>query len=138
MKSWRRLELQIEEALDNINRYCQNALGVRLEVRQARKDGKFVYCKRQPFDYEIILPAGLPSWFFDVKECSGERWYASKSSKTAHQKAALLKMQKMGHRAGFLVYFKSCLALRFVEDWSRPATPESGVVFVWQEFCKRG
>lgn len=140
MQRGRELEKQIEEKLGAINQYCENALSIRLEIRQARVKGQLVYCKSQPFDYAIILPVPHPSWFFDAKECSQKTWYpATDRTKTArNQKASLLKMQRMGHRAGFLVYFKYSLSLRFIEDWSKPITCVDGVAFDWQEFFDRG
>lgn len=130
----RDLELHIERVLEEMtNHPLLKIIGIRIEVRQAKVAGKFVYCKRQPFDYLVIGQNRL--WAFDAKECSSDVWYPSKAPQ--HQRDALTKVQDLGFEAGFVVYFKNAqLWPRWIEDFDSPATPDSGRQFGWEMFFK--
>lgn len=136
MQKGRELEQLIEKVLDQLNGYTP-LLGIRLEVKQIKRDGETVYTKKQPFDY-MILGAGAV-WAFDAKECSGETWYPSKAK--AHQVEALHKVQELGHRAAFVVWFKKYRglpgSLRWIEDLDRPATINSGLPLNWEMFLRK-
>lgn len=131
----RDLENRIERVFNKINA-LPDILAIRLEVRQARKNDSFVWCKKQPFDYLVIAKSKV--FAFDAKECSCDTWYPSKAP--AHQISSLQKLQALGHVAGFLVWFRanpSPCAIRFIEDFDHPATCESGRLFGWDMFFEK-
>lgn len=132
----RELENKIECVIDQINALTEH-LAIRIEVRQVRTKTGLIYAKKQPFDY-LICTKGL-DFAFDAKECSDVVWYPSQAPD--HQKKAMLKMQAMGNRAGFLVWFRLCGdlpgSIRFIEDFEEPATVDSGIPFGWDMVLER-
>jgi penicillin-binding protein-related factor A (putative recombinase) len=124
----RKFELQIEKAMDQIN-HLGLGIAIRIEVRQAKTKTGNVYVKKQPFDY-LVIANGL-TWAFDAKECSQKKWYPTKAPE--HQRIALAKMQSMRNcYGGFVVHFKRFGKTRWITDFDKPATPESGLEFDWE------
>lgn len=127
-------EKRIEKVFDRLN-LLPNVLAIRLEVRQARlkKSGKFIYCKKQPFDYIVITSQF--TWGFDAKQCRAKKFYWSKVPE--HQIEACRKMQRLpGKRGGFLFDFVGDPVMRWVEDLTDPVTAQSGIAFDWEMFLQ--
>ena len=132
-KPGRELEKKVERVLDQLNQQT-SLVTFRIEVKQVRAKDKFIYSKKQPCDYIVI---GKRVWAFDAKECSSNKWYPSKAPE--HQIVSLNKMQKLGHKAGFLVWFKKAEQIdniRWVENFNEPATAESGIALDWEMFLE--
>lgn len=125
------LENHIEQVFKQLNA-TQGIIAIRLEVKRIGKD---IYKAKQPCDYVIIT--SKTCWMFDAKECSEKTWYPNKAPD--HQKEAMLKAQKMGHRAGFLVQFASepMKPLSFITDFTNPVTSQDGEPWDWNWFFEK-
>lgn len=125
------LELNLERVFDQVNA-LPDILVIRLEVKTVTE--KRVHVAKQPADYLVVTPT--TTWLLDAKECGEKKWYPA-NKKVAHQVAAMRKMQGMGQRAGFIIWFKELpwpFGVRLVEDFDSPATVNSGVQFGWDIF----
>ncbi len=125
------LECQIERVFRQLNE-LEHITAIRLEIRRAYSTGR--HLAKQPFDYFIV--AGPNFFAFDAKECASAKWYPSRAPE--HQKHALQKLQSLGHQAGFVVEFTRHRglpgAIRWITDFTRPATVDSGAAFDWEMF----
>lgn len=140
----RSLEMLVERGIDDLNRtFPKLFLGHRLGVPFVlSKEGKPIRTTKQPGDFVIFTPG--QAWLFDTKECGKKKWYPPKSVKRQiHQYYSLKALKEMGHRAGFVVWFKASAplelaialkAIRFVEDFEKPITVTDGIPFDWTIF----
>ena len=124
----RDLEKRIEKWMTFINSSTWS-IAVRLNVKQLRECRTYV--SPQPCDY--ILFHEKEVWFIDAKETNASKWKPSIAP--LHQIKSLEKAQSNGYKAGFLVWFRKLDPtggnLRFIEDFSVPATIESGTKWNW-------
>ena len=116
------------ETLENLKQimFCN------LEIKRL-KDG--TYTKKQYCDYLIFTHKG--DYWMDAKECKAEKLYIS-GKRLKRQAHDMERAKSLGKRTGFLVWFYSQdltkSNLRFVEDFSKPITIESGTLFTWDMF----
>lgn len=128
MKRGMELEKRFDGWLANLNRL--GIVAIRLEIRTNLE--KKAYLRKQPADYVIINAKRI--WLLDSKECSQDKF--SPEQQPPHQVESMKRMQSLGWRAGFVVWFRKYdpvgVNMRLIEDFSQPATIASGARFDWQ------
>lgn len=122
------LEKKLEYMFRTLEHH-RRILFVRVHVPLVKTKKGWIRTEKQHFDY-VLLCDGV-TWCIDAKECSQKKFYFTK--KIEHQTAAMRQAQALGHKAGFIIWFKSAgygdECLRFVDNFSEPASVESGIKF---------
>lgn len=129
----RQIERHFEIWIDYWNT-LSNTLAVRLEVARTRNNK---YTRKQPADYIIITMSN--TWLIDSKETEKAKWTPTK--RELHQIAAMEKMAKMGHKSGFVIWFKKAdpamINLRYIDvENCKNCTILSGEKFNYTRFFK--
>lgn len=108
---------------------------VEIEIKMKKIDGKIIYDKKQHCDFVVSSKKG--NFWLDSKEC-GKNSFSISGKRIKRQAESFSLAQKMGNKAGFLVWFykedETKTNVRFVEDFSKPITIESGIKFDWDMF----
>ncbi len=108
---------------------------VELEVQRKKVGNKFIFTKKQHCDFIVISSKG--DFWFDAKECGSEKFSIS-GKRLKRQADSFAQAQGFGKKAGFLVWFyaqdPARANIRFIEDFTKPTTIESGIKFDWELF----
>lgn len=128
---WKELEKTIESGLDEISK-LPNVEAHRLREQLFLVEGKRKYKEKKCCDY--IVDTGIEIFYFDAKATKQKRFsFGAKTGPIANQVAKLTKLKKMGRRTGFVIWFyeedPARVNVRFIEDFTKTATIESGVRF---------
>lgn len=139
----RTLEMFIEDGLTELSEWKrQDFCGIRLAIEQIRGENGPIRIRKQPADFIVITQNQV--WLFDAKECSQKYWYPQHGA-SEHQREAIAIFQKMGWRAGFVIWFRKDSSIdyammfkqiRWIENFSKRISIDDGVPFDWDLFQK--